>query len=274
MTKRTKIVFTIVAILVVIAAGATAFFGLDVADKIRDRQKEKEKQEIIESFLNTGATPPVSVKPGNVVTNALPESTPAPVNAPSTPPSEEEEVVIKDKVLLNVQFIPQGPLDPGPAHWALHKESCEEAAILMAHDYLLGRTVTMQQANEEIFELVDWQKDNFGDEHDIYADEVKQVLEGFYDHSDVRIIKDASIDDLKKQLSAGRPVIVPSIAKYLHNPRYYDQDYHMFVVVGYTQDRIIANDNGTTWGEDYPYPYDDFMEAVTAAGGDVVVIHE
>ncbi len=271
MSKRTKIVFTIAIVGVIFGVGAVVAFSMVFADKLSDRRVEKEKQEILAGFNNTAISAPFDLTPS--LTGIDKEQENLPSNEIAAPPVEEQ-IVIKDKVLLDVQFVPQGPLDPGPAHWALHKESCEEAAMLMAHDFLVGRKITMQQANDEIFDLVDWQKENFGDEHDIYADEVQEVLEGFYGHKDVRIIKDASIDDLKKQLSAGRPVIVPSIAKYLHNPRYFDQDYHMFVLVGYTQDRIIANDNGTTWGEDYPYPYDNFMQAMTDAGGDVVVIYD
>jgi hypothetical protein len=253
--------------LIVIVGGVAAWFVFDPVTRWRDARATKEQQEIVSSFENTV---PVAAPETSHVNLEPVDNEPTQVE---TKPSETSQLVeLKERVLLDVQFIPQGPLDPGAAHWALHKESCEEAAMLMAHNYSLGRTVTMQQANDEIFELVDWQVQNFGDEHDIYADEVSQVLEGFYGHSDVRVIQDATIDQIKAQLSAGYPVIVPSIAKYLKNPRYYDQDYHMFLLVGYTADRIIAHDNGTTWGDNYPYPYDDILQAITSAGGDVIVI--
>jgi hypothetical protein len=252
--------------LIVIVGGVVAWFVLDPVTRWRDVRATKEQQEIVSSFENSVpiATPETPEENLTPVTN---EPTQAEIQP--EPPAE-----LKERVLLDVQFIPQGPLDSGAAHWALHKESCEEAAMLMAHNYSLGRTVTMQQANDEIFELVDWQVRHFGDEHDIYADEVSQVLKGFYGHNDVRIIQEATVEDIKAQLSAGYPVIVPSIAKYLKNPRYYDQDYHMFLLVGYTADRIIAHDNGTTWGDNYPYPYDDLMQAISSAGGDVIVVRD
>jgi hypothetical protein len=258
-SRRKKIIWIIVIVLVLIAAALIVW--KQPWKRLKVAQIEKEQEEILRDFE----------------LEQVKNVTPVPVPVVNEPEESEtipaEEVVIKDKVLLDVQFIPQGPLDPGAAHWALHKESCEEAASLMAHNYAIGRKITMQEANDEIFELVDWQVDEFGDEHDIHADEVKQMLEGFYGHDDVRVIQNATINDLKSELSQGFPVIVPSIAKYLKNPRYYDQDYHMFLIVGYTQDKIIAHDNGTTWGENYPYPYDDFMQALEAAGGDVVIIH-
>jgi hypothetical protein len=258
-SRNKKIVWTIVIVAFLVAAGVVIW--KQPWKRLKVAQVEKEQEEILRSFEV------------EEVKNVTPVNTPSTTeNEPETI-EEPEEVVIKDKVLLDVQFIPQGPIDPGAAHWALHKESCEEAAALMAHNFAIGRTITMQQANDEIFELVDWQVAEFGNEHDIYAEEVTQMLQGFYGHKDVQILENATIDDLKRELSQGFPVIVPSIAKYLHNPRYYDQDYHMFLIVGYTQDKIIAHDNGTTWGENYPYPYDDFMQALEAAGGDAIVIH-
>ena len=100
------------------------------------------------------------------------------------------------------------------------------------------------------------------------------MLKEYYGQTDVRVLRDVTPDDLKRELAAGRPVIVPAIAAPLKNPRYREQGYHMFVLVGYTADRFIANDNGTTWGENYPYPYDDLMEALRQAGGDALVIHK
>jgi hypothetical protein len=260
MTSRSKkIIWLVVIVVVLMAAGLVVW--KQPWKRLKVAQIEKEQEEILRSFEMEEVK---NIAPAPAAVDNAPEEL--------EKVTAEEEIVIKDKVLLDVQFIPQGPLDPGAAHWALHKESCEEAASLMAHNYAIGRKITMQEANDEIFELVYWQVDEFGDEHDIYADEVKQMLEGFYGHSDVKVIENATIGDLKSELSQGFPVIVPSIAKYLKNPRYYDQDYHMFLIVGYTQDKIIAHDNGTTWGENYPYPYDDFMQALEAAGGDVIII--
>jgi hypothetical protein len=248
-----------------LAAAAVAAWKLDLIGRVRTYQTDREREQIIASF-NTPSNAP----------SAQPEQ--PNINVPTTGTdgwSEQagEHGPLPDKVLLDVQFVPQGPLDPGPAHWAVHAESCEEAAALMAHNYLVNRRVTMQAAEDEIFAMVDWQVEHFGDEHDVYADETVDMIRGFYGHDDVRVLSDVSIDDIKRELAAGRPVIVPAIAAPLRNPRYHEQGYHMFVLVGYTADRFIANDNGTTWGEDYPYPYDDLMEALGQAGGDVVVIH-
>ncbi|MFO0702541.1 MAG: C39 family peptidase [Candidatus Andersenbacteria bacterium] len=265
MTTRTTRRSILVALALLLLAGAAlAAWKFDLLGRFRTYQADRERNDILSSFSNDAAQPaavPELTNTSNTTgwSNAIADAQPA---------------ALPDKVLLKVQFIPQAPLDPGPVEWAKHAESCEEAAALMAHNYAVGRTVTLQQADDEIYKLVAWQKKTWGDEHDVYADEEAVLLRDYYGHTDVRVLKDVTVDDIKRELAAGYPVIVPTIAAPLHNPRYREQGYHMFVLVGYTADRLIANDNGTTWGGDYPYPYSDLMAALKATGGDAVVIHK
>lgn len=186
--------------------------------------------------------------------------------------NSKKKPVIKDRVNLDVQFIAQAPISADPAYWAQHKESCEEAASLMAHNYAAGIKTSLQKADRDIYALVAWQKDHFGDEHDIYPPEVKKMIQGFWHHKDVLVINKATLRQIKEQISQGYPVIVPTVAAYLNNPRYYDRDYHMILAKGYTKDKVITHDNGTTWGADYVYSNKQFMRALDAAGGSVVVI--
>src|SRR5690606_32372766 len=75
---------------------------------------------------------------------------------------------------LDVQFICQAPLQT-EENWKLHEESCEEAALLMAYLYESGASMSKEEANQEILQMIDWQKENFGGHHDIYADKVKEL---------------------------------------------------------------------------------------------------
>lgn len=252
-----KVVLVCIALLVL---GGLAIIRFDAIGRWQRYQADRQRAEILAS-INA---------PDNAVTNV-----PAAVVVPKPAGAvEKPKPPLPNHVLLKEQFIPQGPLDPGPAHWATHAESCEEAAAIMAHDYAIDRTITMQQAEDEIWALVAWEKKHFGNEHDLSVQEEQAMLEGYYGHSDVRILRDVSVGDLKRELAAGRPIIAPTIAKYLKNPHYRDQDFHMIDVIGYTTNHFITNDNGTTWGGDTPYPYDDLMAAIKATGGDVVVIHK
>jgi len=72
------------------------------------------------------------------------------------------------------------------------------------------------------------------------------------------------VEDIKRQLVAGRPVIVPSAGRLLGNP-FYNQPgpiYHMLVLRGYTKTKFITNDPGTRRGEGYQYSFDVVMQAM------------
>lgn len=177
------------------------------------------------------------------------------------------------KAYLNVPFICQAPLQT-EANWKLHEESCEEAAVLQAYLYESGQNMTKPEANTEILKMKNWQKENFGNEHDLYADELKKFITQYYNlkDSEIKIILNSSIDDIKKQIKEGHPVIVPITGHILKNPYYPYPGYHMLTVIGYTESRIITNDNGTRRGKDFSYNYGTFKAAMDDAGGDIVIL--
>lgn len=183
------------------------------------------------------------------------------------------EVEPPEKAYLEVQFICQAPLQT-EANWVSHEESCEEAALLQTFNYESGTTVTKEEANDIILEMIAWQEENFGGHHDVYADKLKEFAIGFYGlkPEQIKITYDASIEDIKEQINLGHPVIVPITGEILKNPYYPYPGYHMLVVTGYTEDRIITNDNGTKRGEDFSYDTKTFKAAMKDAGGDILII--
>jgi len=180
---------------------------------------------------------------------------------------------IESSVLLEVPFICQAPLQT-EENWKHHEESCEEAAILQTYLYVNNKTMTKEKANEEILKMEDWQIEHFGSHRDIYADEVKNLIKGYYNlkENDIEIIYDATLEDIRNRISSGYPVIVPIMGNILKNPYYPYPGYHMLVAIGYTKERIITNDNGTKRGANFSYDNQTFYDAMTAAGGDVVII--
>lgn len=188
----------------------------------------------------------------------------------------EEEVTILENAYLNVPFICQAPLQT-EANWVHHEESCEEAAVLQAHYYIQNITdPDVHTAHKTILDMIAWQEENFGEHKDIYANELRDFINGYYDYplEDITIIYDATITDIKKAVSQGYPVIVPIMGDILQNPYYPYPGYHMLTVIGYTPTNIITNDVGTRRGKDFSYRYDIFMRAVDAAGGDIVIIKQ
>ena len=174
---------------------------------------------------------------------------------------------------LEVQFICQAPLET-LENWKYHEESCEEAALLQAYLYEKGSKISKPDAHLKILEMIDWQKKNMGCHHDLYADDMKKLAIGFYGlkEDEIKMIKDASIEDIKKEIASGHPVIVPITGDILKNPYYPYPGYHMLVVIGYTEDKIITNDNGTRRGKDFSYDIKTFEAAMKDAGGEVIVL--
>jgi hypothetical protein len=76
------------------------------------------------------------------------------------------KTVIRAENLLLVPYTVQAPL----VNWNIHEQSCEEAALLMAHYYLEGSQIQIippQTANQELINMVAWQKSNYGEEKDL-----------------------------------------------------------------------------------------------------------
>ncbi|NIA02036.1 MAG: hypothetical protein GWP15_01505, partial [Nitrospirae bacterium] len=88
----------------------------------------------------------------------------------------------------------------------------------------------------------------------------------------IEIIYDATLDDIREQIVGGHPVITPVTSDYLDNPYYPYPGYHMLIVIGYTEDKIITNDNGTKRGKDFSYDNDKFKKALDDAGGNIVIL--
>lgn len=204
------------------------------------------------------------------------------VNSSTISEIKEENIVTKKnknketpkKAYLKVPFITQAPLET-KENWKLHEESCEEAALLQAYLYETGQEITRPKANEIILDMIDWQKKNLGSHHDIYAEEMKKFIMGYYNlkDSEIKIIFEASIEDIKKQIASGHPVIVPIMGDILKNPYYPYPGYHMLTAIGYTEDRMITNDNGTRRGADFTYDMGIFKTAMDAAGGDILILN-
>ncbi|MBD3330299.1 hypothetical protein GF354_02085 [Candidatus Peregrinibacteria bacterium] len=176
-------------------------------------------------------------------------------------------------VYIDSQFICQAPLET-EQNWTLHEESCEEAALLQV--YLQERDASMSktEANQVVLDMINWQENNFGGHYDIYADKIKEFTMGYYklDSQQIKIIYDADIEDIKKILNDGHTIMVPVTAKYLKNPYYPHEGYHMLQVIGYNEEKIITNENGTKNGADYAYSYTDFTKAMEDSGADIIYL--
>jgi uncharacterized protein YvpB len=185
----------------------------------------------------------------------------------------EEIIEIPKSFYIEADFICQAPLQT-TENWKYHEESCEEAALLQTINYEKNRKMSKNEAHLEILEMIKWQENNFKGHFDIYADELKKLALDFYNLKDeeIVIIYDASLEDIKKVISMGHPVIAPVTAKYLKNPHYKHPGYHMLQVIGYNESKIITNDNGTRKGKDFAYSNENFEKALKDAGADIIYL--
>lgn len=185
-----------------------------------------------------------------------------------------EEKTIKNKISnpvitqlpvtanLNVPFTSQAP----SGNWDLpFKEACEEASILMVDKFYKGQSfVSPDKTEDEIKKIVDFEEQKFGFHLDTDAKQTAKILKDYFGYTNVRVVYDITVDDIKKELAEGKPVIVPAAGRMLGNP-YYRQPgplYHMLVVKGYTQTKFITNDPGTRRGQDFTYSFDKFYNAI------------
>jgi len=176
----------------------------------------------------------------------------------STDGSQAEK--IPEKAYINVPFAPQAPF----ANWDQpYQDACEEAAIIMVHYYLQGKNLSRDAMNSEILKMVSWQNKNWGGHHDLEGTQIVSLAKKFYGYKNIKIKYGFSIEDVKKEIAAGNPVILPTAGRMLGNPNFRGAGplYHALVVKGYKDDLIITNDPGTRKGLDYTYSASTIMNS-------------
>ncbi len=176
--------------------------------------------------------------------------------------------LIKEEVNLKVPFIIQSP----DQKWqGIYKEACEEASILMVYGFLENKEIMVDFAMTQIASMINWADTNITKSEDITAEQTLELAKGFYKLSG-EVIKLNSIDDIKKVVSDGNPVIIPALGRELKNPNFKSPGplYHMLVVKGYTKSgMIITNDPGTRKGKDYLYDPVIFWNAIADWDGEI-----
>ncbi|MCR4277443.1 MAG: C39 family peptidase [Candidatus Berkelbacteria bacterium] len=177
---------------------------------------------------------------------------------PATPAVAEKPPVT---LPLKVPFTTQAPF----ALWdPLHEEACEEASLLMVYYYRTGQKFNSPlEADTEIKKLVAWEESN-GYKVDLTVKELVAVAGKYMKLKTGRVIVGPTVDQLKAELMAGRPVIVPAAGRELHNPNFTAPGpiYHMLVLKSYDETGFIVNDPGTRRGENYHYGFKTIMDAM------------
>ena len=192
-------------------------------------------------------------------------------------PQVEPPEATSQFVNLDIPFIPQAPY----AIWdELHDHACEEAAIIMVYYYLNKKELTKEIAEQEILSMVDWQMQNWGGHFDLSAEKIVELFKNYYNYKNIELVYphyqrlgvgvyDFKIDDIKRELSTGNPIVVPAAGRLLKNPYFTPPgpEYHVLVIKGYDDKKseFIVNDPGTKRGADFRYNYQILENAIHPA---------
>lgn len=176
----------------------------------------------------------------------------------------EVENALPSSVNLAVPFTSQAP----HGSWGEpYQEACEEASVYMVHSYYEGvpaGPIPADTADLDLLNIVAFEKELFGYYEDTTAEQTGMFAEMMFGHA-YTLIEDPTVEDIKMQLAAGRPVLVPAAGRLLGNPYFTAPGpvYHMLVIRGYTEaGQFIVNDPGTYRGESFVYEADTLLYAM------------
>lgn len=168
---------------------------------------------------------------------------------------------IAPAISLDVPFTSQAP----HKNWdEPYQNACEETAILMVMHYLENKTFpTPEYADGLIVDLTN-KTSGMGYGTSVSMGQLADIVRTLYPDYEPVLSTDVTIDSLKRELTQGRPVIVPAAGRMLNNPYYSGEGpwYHMLVVTGYDDTFFYTNDMGTGVGYRYPYPHRVLVDAI------------
>ncbi|MBI5654763.1 C39 family peptidase [Candidatus Uhrbacteria bacterium] len=170
------------------------------------------------------------------------------------------------QVELEVPFVPEAPGGDWSGPW---KNACEEASLVMAEEFYRGNTtMSVQAAKTRMTELFRYQDKNWGSNANSDAARTAYIANQIMDFTAV-VVTDPTLEDIKKEVAAGRPVITLNHGKELGNPNTpflaTGSFYHMLVVIGYDDEtgEFITNDDGDEKeGAGKRYEYAHFMASI------------
>jgi hypothetical protein len=153
-------------------------------------------------------------------------------------------------------FTSQAPF----GQWSDNRQqnACEEASVLMAIYWAQGKELTKQIAKAEIIKMAEWEKKNYNSYVDTSAqDTLDRLIRKYFKYNKARLIKNATLENVKTEIKKGNIVIAPCDGRKLKNPYFTPPgpEQHMLVIYGYDEKNkvFITNDPGTKRGAGYKY---------------------
>jgi len=201
--------------------------------------------------------------PVDLIQNVSTSPTPTPATltpSTATPAGPSQNTQLPDTITLSVPYTLQAPY---AVFDAVHEDACEETSLIMIKHFLDGTPIgDKAAADKEIIDLVHY-GESIGQGPSITLDQLNQLAQSYY-HISGTVKQAHSMDDIKAEIAAGHPVILPLAGKVLGNPYFSNGGpvYHMLVAKGYDTTGFIMNEPGTWHGEGYHYDYSVIQNAL------------
>lgn len=164
--------------------------------------------------------------------------------------------------VLSVPYSVQAP----NANWKVFENACEEDALMMYHLYLEGdhrADIPASEADPALRAMQKWQVDNWGAEKDLSLERTGQLAKALWGYQ--YEVLPATRENIRAQITMGRPVIIPVMTRSLEN-NYYGAGtvYHEVLIKGYKDDGVITNDGGVAQGKNWFYSWNVMFQAIDA----------
>jgi len=181
--------------------------------------------------------------------------------------SPKKEVIVAAppaSVNLSVPYAAQAPF----GNWTVHEESCEEAALLMYHEFFTktayaGNRIPDATADPIYRAMKSWEVTHYGKEPDLTMDALGKFANEYYGYNYKTV--NATEANIKRALADGSPIMVPVMTHSLLNNMYGPYTvYHVLLVKGYDATGIISNDAGVGNGPDHHYDWNVLFSAIDA----------
>jgi hypothetical protein len=174
-------------------------------------------------------------------------------------------VSVPETYNITIPYSPQAPF----SNWAVHEESCEEAALYMYRAYLEdisypGNRIPDAEADTAYRAMKQWEVTNYGSEPDLTMTALGNLAKSYYGYTPT--VKDnITQNDIEEAILAGHPVVVPVMTHALGNNMYGPVSvYHVLLIKGYDATGVITNDAGVGNGVDHHYDWNILWQAIDA----------
>lgn len=201
--------------------------------------------------------------------NARVENTPSSTTIKLGLATASNEVPPSSILNLPVPFTPEAPDGLMVKPW---NNSCEEASLVMLDEYYSGKrylTTPKTTAKKLILSYIDIENRIFGYNANTNAKEMTVLANEYSKYFEARVVTNPTLEQIKAELRAERPVIALVYGFELNNPRIIfsrtGSYYHTFVIKGFDDEtqEFIVNDNGDLkQGLDLRYTYDTILGAL------------